>query len=307
MLDLPSSPLQKIKLDLPYELYIKRDDLLHPLISGNKWRKLKYNIEAIKDHQKTIFVTKGGNYSNHIYATAAAGKVFNFRTIGLIRGERVDNATLRFAAAQGMELIFCNRNDYRNINEDNFGDFISSHIQDTNTQDVHFLPEGGTNTLALLGSAEIVTEITAQLPDLDWSKTVLATAVGTGGTLAGMINGAAGRGHLLGIATLKGDFLAREVSQLCDTAHKNWSISNDFHFGGYARWTPELIDFIRGMEQAYDLPLDPIYTSKLFFALFDMMQNRTISEDSIIIAIHTGGLQGRIGFEEQHGISFSGL
>jgi 1-aminocyclopropane-1-carboxylate deaminase/D-cysteine desulfhydrase-like pyridoxal-dependent ACC family enzyme len=273
---------------------------LHPLISGNKWRKLKHNLMASNEQQKSILVTKGGNYSNHIYATAAAGKVFNFETIGFIRGEKVDNATLRFAAEQGMKFVFCNRSDYRNINADNF----QAYLNDIDCSKTYFLPEGGTNEKALIGTAEIMDEVTRQLPKLDWSQTIVAAAVGTGGTLAGLINGAAGRGNLLGVAVLKGNFLEKEVSLLCNNAFQNWQINNDYHWDGYAKWTPELIAFIQKIEATYQIPLDPIYTSKLFYALFELMQKRVFKEGSTIIALHTGGLQGRIGFTEQYGIQF---
>jgi 1-aminocyclopropane-1-carboxylate deaminase len=298
--NLPYSLIQKIELDLPYQFYVKRDDLLHPLISGNKWRKLKHNLVAANEQKKSILVTKGGNYSNHIYATAAAGKVFNFETIGLIRGENVENATLKFAAEQGMQFVFCNRSDFRNINADNVQDYLKG----VDISKVYFLPEGGTNEHALKGTSEIVHEIECQLPDLDWTQTILASAVGTGGTLSGMINGAAGRGNLLGVTVLKGHFLEKEVELLSDDSLRNWQITNDYHWGGYAKWTPELIAFIRKVETEYQIPLDPIYTSKLFYGLFELMQKRIFEEGSTIIAIHTGGLQGRIGFAEQHGIEF---
>ncbi len=298
--NLSDSLIQKIELDLPYQFYVKRDDLLHPLISGNKWRKLKHNLMAAKADDRSILVTKGGNYSNHIYATAAAGKVFNFETIGFIRGEKVDNATLRFAAEQGMHLIFCSRSDFRNINSDT----IQMYLKDVDFSKIYFLPEGGTNESALQGTSEIIDEVARQLPNLDWSQTVFAAAVGTGGTFAGMINGAAGRGNLLGIAVLKGNFLEKEVALLCDNTLNNWKINNDYHWGGYAKWTPELIAFIREVEAAYQVPLEPVYTAKLFYGLFELMQKRLIKEGSTIIAVHTGGLQGRIGFTEQHGVQF---
>ena len=298
--DLPPSPLQKLALDLPYHVYIKRDDLLHETVSGNKWRKLKYNLQAAFATNKSILVTKGGNYSNHIYAMAAAGKLFGFETIGLIRGEALDNATLRFAREQGMTLVFCNRSDYRNITAENYHQYIPENL----AKDTFFIPEGGTNQAALRGAAEIVSELKTQLPDLDWSKTIIACAVGTAGTISGIVKGADGSGQILGFAALKGNFLSAYVTQLADNQYNNWRISDDYHFGGYARWTPELIDFIRAFEQQHAVPLEPIYTAKVMYGLVEMMTQRLLPIGSTIIAIHTGGLQGRVGFTEQFGIIF---
>ena len=298
--DLLPSPLQKLALDLSYDVYIKRDDLLHQTVSGNKWRKLKYNLQAAAAANKSILVTKGGNYSNHIYATAAAGKLFGFQTIGLIRGEALDNATLRFAREQGMTLVFCNRSDYRNIMAENYQQYIPENL----VKDTFFIPEGGTNQAALRGAAEIVSELQAQLPDLDWSNAIIACAVGTAGTISGIVKGANGKGQILGLAALKGNFLTTEVAQLTDNQYNNWRVSDDYHFGGYARWTPQLIDFIRAFELQHGVPLEPIYTAKVMYGLTEMMTKQAFPIGSTIIAIHTGGLQGRIGFTEQFSIVF---
>jgi 1-aminocyclopropane-1-carboxylate deaminase len=296
------TPLQQIETDLlttkKIKLYIKREDLNHPTIQGNKYRKLKYNLTAAKAEGKMTLLTFGGAFSNHIFAAAAAGKAFGFRAIGVIRGERIEplNPTLAYAEANGMTLHFVSRSAYRNKENADF-------IEDLKRQfgDFYLLPEGGSNALAVKGCAEIVDEIKI---DFD----VICSAVGTGGTLAGLILGAKGRGEVLGFSALKGgDFLKDEIEGLLKSKSENeignekWQLITDYHFGGYAKFKPELIDFMNDFKRQFGIQLEPIYTGKMMFGIFDLIQNDFFKPNTTIIAIHTGGLQGIEGFNERFG------
>ncbi len=295
------SPIQEIRSHLLTEqkvqLFIKRDDQLHPHISGNKWRKLKYNLQAAKAQKHTRLLTFGGAYSNHIAAVAAAGQAFDFQTIGVIRGEKVVplNPTLAFVAQCGMELHFVRRTAYR---QDKAG------IADTLQRQIgsfYSLPEGGTNCLALKGCTEIVTETEKQLqgtPDF------YCLCAGTGGTAAGVI-AAAEQSQVIAFSVLKGDFLQREITALLQSCYdrscSNWQLQTGYHFGGYAKFQPELLTFIHDFYQQHHIPLDPIYTGKLFYGIFDLVQQGFFPQGSRILAIHTGGLQGIAGFNQRHG------
>ena len=294
------SPLQLIQskeLDKKgLQLWIKRDDLIHPLISGNKWRKLKYNIRQMQEERKNGMITFGGAYSNHIYATAAAGRYFGFPTIGIIRGEASQplNATLSFAQNCGMQLHFVSRTAYRDKST------LSEQL-DLPWKDSYLLPEGGTNGYALPGCAEIVEEVSHQLegrlPDY-W-----CLSCGTGGTTAGLIAGLEGKSRLIAFSALKGDFHRAAIATLLQEqsipSTDNWQVNTQYHFGGYARYKPELIEFMKAFYQQYTIPLDPIYTGKLFYGLFDLIEQSFFPKDSILLAIHTGGLQGNRGFADR--------
>lgn len=275
-------------------LYLKREDLNHPALSGNKWHKLKYNIQEAKKLKKNTLLTFGGAFSNHIYATAAAGKIFNFNTIGLIRGEEhlPLNPTLSFAKENGMELHYLDRTSYRRkdsveIFEDlknRFGDF-------------YLIPEGGTNELAVKGCSEIIDKINL---DFDY----VCCACGTGGTLAGLIKGLSGNNNALGFAVLKGaSFLRDNVECLLknsDTAiYNNWEINLDYHFGGYAKFDSTLINFINNFYTITKIPIEPIYTGKMLYGIYDLISKGVLKRATRIIAIHTGGLQGLAGLQER--------
>lgn len=274
------------------KLYLKRDDLIHPYISGNKWRKLKYNLIEAKDKGYQILLTKGGAFSNHIYSTAAAGVEFNFKTIGIIRGEPNENPTLDFARKCGMRLIFVDRATFRDIDA-NF-DFSTLGIR----EEVYFLPEGGTNQLALKGCQEIVAETIEQLK---FTPDFFCMAAGTGGTTAGIIKGAAGISQIHTFSVLKGDFHQHEIAKLLQKPYSNWSVNTAYHFGGYAKFQPILLDFINHFYEKHQIPLDVVYTGKLLFGLFDLIRQGYFPDHSRIVAIHTGGLQGNIGFKHRFG------
>jgi len=238
------SPIQEIQNELlrvkKVRLFLKRDDLIHTNVSGNKWRKLKYNLVAAQELNHTTLLTFGGAFSNHIHAVAAAGKIFGFQTIGVIRGDKMDplNPTLQYAKDQGMQLHFVTRSAYRKKHTTDFHLTLQEQFGR-----FYGIPEGGTNTLALKGCAEIVTEIKDQLK---FPPAYIATCCGTGGTIAGIIQGnAATPTEILGVSALKGNFLQGEVKELLAAANVSdstkWSISNDYHFGGYAKFKSSLI------------------------------------------------------------------
>ncbi|WP_375445536.1 1-aminocyclopropane-1-carboxylate deaminase/D-cysteine desulfhydrase [uncultured Fibrella sp.] len=275
---------------VPIRLYLKRDDLLHPLVSGNKWRKLKYNLlEADRLGIKTL-LTFGGAYSNHLYATAAAGRVFGFNTIGIVRGDELANkplnATLSFCRGQGMTLQFTDRATYLRATD-------PAYLSDLQVRYGHcyILPEGGTNPLAIQGTAELMPELNAQLGM--W-PTAVACAVGTGGTLAGLIGSAPSSVQVLGISAVKVPPGSNaHFDGLPAVLPSNVAVLTDYHYGGYARTTPELLDFIRAFEQKNGILLEQVYTGKLLFALYDLARKGYFPDQATVVAIHTGGLQGR--------------
>jgi len=274
-------------------LFIKRDDLLHPIISGNKFRKLKYNFLKIQELGCRHVVTFGGAFSNHIHATAAAGKHFSIQTIGIIRSDSTHslNPTLQFADECGMKLRFVSRSDFRNKN------LLIKQLE-AEFDNYYFLPEGGTNALAVQGCKEIVTEIHTQMP---FPPDYFCTACGTGGTLAGIIAAAKSTQQIIAFSALKGDFLKKDVEKLLEQEEvscSNWQINDDYCFGGYAKWQPELIYFINEFKRKYRIALDPIYTGKMFFGIFDLVKKGFFRQNTTIVAVHTGGLQGIAGFNQ---------
>jgi len=306
IVDFPASPLHPISsLELDragVRLFLKRDDLIDPHLGGNKWRKLKYNLVQAHEQQEATLLTFGGAYSNHIYAVAAAGKRFGLRTIGVIRGEpsSAANATLSFARSCGMHLYFVDRAAYRRKHE---AEFIA---QLRDRFGPHFLlPEGGSNTLALPGCAEIVAELDAQLPS---GYDVLATPVGSGGTLAGLASGLVGRTtQALGFAVLKGgQGLVDDVSQLLASAGSaagQWRIDQNYHFNGYARCNETLFAFIKNFRASTGVQLDPIYNGKMLYGLFDQIRLGAFARGTTLVALHTGGLQGWAGISEKYGLT----
>ncbi|MBB5889208.1 1-aminocyclopropane-1-carboxylate deaminase/D-cysteine desulfhydrase [Kutzneria kofuensis] len=264
-------------------LYLKRDDLISPDIPGNKWRKLKYNLVAAREQGQHTLLTFGGAYSNHIRATAAAGARFGFDTIGVIRGEehRPLNDSLARAVQYGMRLAYLDRTTYRRKTEPDVLDALADEFGD-----FYLLPEGGTNTLALKGCMELPAEIA---PDFD----VLCCACGTGGTLAGLAAGLRPGQHALGFSALKGgEFLAGDVRRLQIAAFGaetgNWSIDFDSHFGGYAKRTPELDDFVTDFRVRHDVDLDRVYVAKMLHGVFTRVQEGEFAAGTAIVAVVTG-------------------
>ena len=271
-------------------MFIKREDLIHSQITGNKWYKLKYNIEAARNQGKDKLLTFGGAYSNHIYAVASAGKIFNFDTIGIIRGKEHNplNSTLSYAKEAGMEIYYLDRTSYRKKNTPE----IINHLQKF-WGDFYLIPEGGTNEYAVQGCPEIVSKINT---DFDY----VCCPCGTGGTLAGLIAGLNGNKFALGFAVLKGaSFLKENVNSLLrsfnGTSLNNWEINLDYHFGGYTRINKKLLNFVERFTTITKVPIEPIYTGKMLFGIYDLVLKGFFKEGRKIIVIHTGGLQGLSG------------
>jgi 1-aminocyclopropane-1-carboxylate deaminase/D-cysteine desulfhydrase-like pyridoxal-dependent ACC family enzyme len=301
--DPPASPLEVLSGERlrarGIRLWVKRDDLLcigdEPAFCGNKWRKLQYNLlEAQRQQHKTL-LTFGGAFSNHLAAVAQAGRLFGFQTIGIVRGERMEplNPTLQFCESQDMLLHFISRSAYREKRKPIFIEKLHEQFGD-----FYLLPEGGTNALALRGCAEMMAEIRTQANE---KTDFFAVACGTGGTLAGMIQGLENKEQAIGFSALKGDFLRAEVQQWAGKNRQHWHIQTGYHCGGYAKFTPELIAFINDFNVKFGIPLDPIYTGKLFYGLFDLIAHGFFPPGSRIVAVHTGGLQGIAGFNQRFG------
>jgi len=278
-------------------LTVKREDKLYPEISGNKFRKLKYNLLEAKEQKKSTLVTFGGAYSNHIAATAVAGKEFDFKTIGIIRGEELKNeitknATLSYAQSCGMQLEFISRDLYRKKNDADFFETLKkiAPIFEELKKDFYLIPEGGTNQLAIKGCEEILTEEDAQYD-------YICTCVGTGGTISGLINSAISKQKILGFSALKGDFLKDEIAQL--TPKKNWELITAYHFGGYGKIKPELITFMNQFKDETGIPLDPIYTGKMLYGIVEKHRAGYFTKGSKILVVHTGGLQGIKGMNQK--------
>ncbi len=287
MIQLPPSPLQRI--DDPFlknfsiNLFIKRDDLIHPEITGNKWRKLKYNLIEAREKGFKNLMTFGGAFSNHIYATSAAGKEFGFNTTGIIRGEELtplSNEILMFSKINGMDLIFLPRLNY------GFKDKISRQYKD----DFYVIPEGGSNEFAIKGVVEMMDEIYDEItPDY------VCVAAGTGGTLAGIVSGLRGETEAIGFAVLKDKGLMWNFVTKLLTKENEFDINTDYIFNNYGKTTPELIEFIIEFEKRNPtIKLEQVYTGKMMFGVYDMIQKGEFRENSNIVVIHTGGLRGRM-------------
>ena len=275
-------------------LWMKREDELHPQISGNKFRKLKYNLKEAADRGNHTLLTFGGAYSNHISALAYAGKMNRLKTIGIIRGDELavrpelvaENPTLRLANNLGMQLEFVSRDLYKSRHQEEFINLLRERFGK-----FYLVPEGGTNALAIKGCEEILNE---DEEVFDY----ICVSVGTGGTMAGLINSAVAGQKVLGFPSLKGDFLREEIAKIAMN-RENWSLVSDYHFGGYAKINEKLISFINQFYRSTTIPLDPVYTGKTMYGLVDMIKNKRFEKNSRILAIHTGGLQGIDGMNQK--------
>lgn len=286
------SPVQQIHnpifTEKEVQVFVKRDDMIHPFISGNKWRKLKYILREAEILNKKHLVTFGGAYSNHLLATACAAAKFGLKSTGLVRGEPVQNELLMLCRILGMELRFTDRSSYRNKLELFEKDF-------QNDPDTFFIDEGGAGFQAVRGCAELVDELTDQYDHI-------FCAAGTGTTAAGIISGI--KKHTLQTKThvipvLKGGgFLIAEIEKYSDTPIP-FEFHADYHFGGYAKTTAELLNFIQRFSRKTGILIDPVYTGKMFFAIFDLISKDQLLPGSKILALHTGGLFGILGMLER--------
>jgi 1-aminocyclopropane-1-carboxylate deaminase len=274
------------------ELYVLRLDIMHPQINGNKWFKLKYNLVEAKERNLSTILTFGGAYSNHIYATAAAGNLFGFRTIGLIRGEENIplNPTLEFAVAQGMELVYIDRQTYKKRHTEELQNQLKQRFGE-----VFIIPEGGGNLNGMRGCIEILQTVKG--------FNTICLACGTGTTLAGMTLSLSPEQKVIGFPVLKaGDFLKEDINNLL-TSYLNsglpapvnsptsWQLVSDYHFGGYAQVNNKLKLFCQDFQAQHDIPLDYIYTGKMFYGVMDLIAKGFFKSESLLL-IHTGGLQG---------------
>jgi len=303
----PLSKLEKINHPLfdKYQLdvRVKRDDLIDNTISGNKWRKLKYNLKQLKGANYQGAITFGGSYSNHIHAFAYACKQHNIPCIGVIRGEAryANNFTLSWARHWGMQCHFVDRKTYRRRFETDFVAELAELYPG-----YFFIPEGGSNSLAITGVAEIITELNQQT-EFD----TLLTPVGSGGTIAGLISGdsvAQCKHHkVLGVAVLKqAEYLIEEIKCLLTPEalkHNSWRLLTDYHRGGYAKFSTQDIVRLREFNQITGITFEPVYSGKMVLALLDLIEQNYFSQGERIILLHTGGLQGLGGMIEQGKLS----
>lgn len=286
--ELSNDFLKKYKV----QLYIQREDLIHSEVSGNKWRKLKYNINEYFTSGCQSIITFGGAFSNHIAATACIGNLLKIPTHGIIRGDKVSNSTLELASSNGMSLHFITREEYKKKNESEFAINLNNSLKNS-----YIIPEGGSNLLGLKGCEEII-------QDFDFD--VVTSACGTGSTLSGIISSLKNNQQAIGFPVLKGgSFLEKEIRynlKLLESNNSKWKLETDFHFGGYAKYNSDLIEFINDFWKVNKVKLDPIYTGKAMFGLYSLIESGKLSCGKILF-IHTGGLQGIQGFEERYGIS----
>ena len=273
--------LENIRLNT--QVSLKPDYLIHPTVSGNKYRKLKYNLQKAQSENYKGILTFGGAFSNHIAATAAAGQALNIPTVGVIRGEELaskidQNPTLRYAKSCGMHLEFVSRSTYK---DKTTPEYLKTLLEIF--KDFYIIPEGGTNALAIKGCQEILTETDQQFD-------VICCSVGTGGTLTGLINSSLPSQKIIGFPALKGGFLNEDICKFA--TQSNWELWEAYHFGGYAKVDSKLITFMNHFKATYNIPLDPVYTAKMMYGIFDAIQTGQIPKEAKVLAIHTGGLQG---------------
>lgn len=276
------TPLQQIENELTRKygvsLFLKRDDLIHPQVSGNKWRKLKYHLEDARQQGKDTILTVGGAYSNHITATAAAAKILGFNAIGIIRGDELNegsNPSLQYAAEQGMRLIFADRLSYAKRYEADFRERAIAQFK-LDEAAIYYVPEGGATELGRTGCAEIVDEI-----DIDFKY--IACACGTGTTISGIAQKLKPGQQALGIVVLNAE------STLSVLRSSNL-ILHSYPFGGYAKANHFLLNFIKKFQAEQRIELDYVYTGKMLFGIFDLMQEGYFPAGSTVIAVHTGGV-----------------
>lgn len=264
------------------KLLVRREDMNHRFVAGNKWWKLKGNLmEAVSQNNNTV-LTFGGAFSNHIHATAAACQELNLKSIGVIRGEKILplNSTLAFAEECGMQFHFVSRADYKRKSEPDFLQALRKKFGDC-----FIIPEGGTNALAVRGCEELGKKL------LDQEFDYLCLPVGTGGTMAGIINGFGGKRKIIGVPVLKdGGFLRDEIQTFASGKFQNWQLLLEYHQGGYAKSNAKLDLFIQEMHQ-YGIPTEHVYSAKLFWAVMDLIKKGFFEAGSTVMILHTGGLR----------------
>lgn len=304
MISVNRSIIQKVQFSYGeaglFSFDVKRDDLIDPVISGNKWRKLKFNIEKAKQNKNEGILSFGGAYSNHLIATAQAAYQHGFSAIGIVRGEELNprsNETLRACSKLGMDLVFVSREEYRQR-------YDKSYLARLHNQYENFwiVPEGGANYYGAIGCQEI-------LSDIDEPYDYIYVAMGTGTTAAGILSATTGKTRVHGISALKGDFLHEDVKKMVWQLLADESVTEQFmerfylntnsHFGGYAKTEPKLFRVIRSFFEQTGIPLEPVYTGKTLFALMNDISSGRVSRNKRILFIHSGGLQGGRSFKSE--------
>jgi 1-aminocyclopropane-1-carboxylate deaminase len=267
-----------------------RLDLLHPVVSGNKWYKLRLNVKhAIENGFKTI-VTSGGGYSNHLIATAYAAKIFGLKAIGVVRGKYdVLTPTLEACKEQGMELIFATKEDYEDRHEPEWARRFVEHFDE-----IMIIPEGGANEWGRAGAGLINRFIKD-------SYTHIAVSVGTGTTMIGIRNKTNVMQQVLGFAPMKqGGYLKESISEhLQPEQNRNWQLSDEWHFGGFAKWNAELLEFMNDFYRQNNIPLDLVYTSKMMYGIRQMVNDNFFGPDARVLCIHSGGVQGNVSVKDK--------
>lgn len=296
-----NAPLQFIDRIDDVELWIKREDLIHHKVSGNKWRKLKYYIEDFKKSDKTTILSFGGAFSNHLVALASVGMLLNIATKAIVRGEEVDNDSLQFCESLGMQILRVSREEYALRNEIDYLKKTQLKFSDS-----YIIPEGGKGKYGILGCTEILEEIDSTFFDY------ICCSGGTGTTFTGLLYSGYNTSFVVYPALKGGRFLAQDIK---DEIEENRSffltkelgkdidaarflLQEDYHFGGFGKVNSQLIDFMNSFYQDHDIPLDPVYTGKMFFGICKDIKNGFYKKGSKILAIHTGGLQGIRGMNE---------
>jgi 1-aminocyclopropane-1-carboxylate deaminase len=288
MFDELYSPVQHLSHSILTELWVKRDDLIDPYISGNKWRKLKYILQDSISKGKNHLVTFGGAYSNHLVATAAAASKNGLKSTGFVRGEQVENEMLLLCKLYGMKLLFIDRETYKDKQA-----CYNLHFK-TNSFS-YYIPEGGASSQAVTGCAEIIDELP---PDM----VHLFCAAGTGTTAAGLLKGLQERGSkakLHVIPVLKGGAFIKNEIQKYVTISDHLTLHTEYHFGGYAKTKPSLLEFMKSFISMHGMLVDPVYTAKMFFAIDDLAIKGELNARDKIIALHTGGLLGIMGMKNK--------
>jgi len=265
------------------QLFFKREDKIHSIISGNKYRKLKFNLIKAKELGYKGLLTFGGAYSNHIPAVAYAAKKHGFKSFGFIRGEELvnnflENPTLKYSHNLGMNFNFLSRSDYKLKTNENYLNRLKNKFKD-----YYFIPEGGSNSLGVLGCEEI-------LNHKDKKFDYVCCSVGTGGTISGLINSSYENQQIIGFSSINKKYLLNDITKFVN--NNNWMLIDDFSFGGYGKVNNKLIEFMNNFKHKYDILLDPIYTSKLVYGVLNLITNNFFKPNSKILMIHTGGHQG---------------
>jgi 1-aminocyclopropane-1-carboxylate deaminase len=286
------SPVHQIKNKLFDEqglkVFIKRDDLIHPIISGNKWRKLKYILKKAQAENKNHLVTFGGAYSNHLLATAAAAAKFGFKSTGIVRGEPVNNDTLFLCRLHGMELLFTDRESYRDKQM-----LFNKHF--ANDPNAFFIDEGGASPEGAKGCSELIDELTERYDHI-------FCACGTGTTAAGILNGIKANNlstQFHAVPVLKnGGFMRDEINKFL-LRPADFHLHTDYHFGGYGKTDTELIEFIKQFVAQTGILIEPVYTGKMLYAVYDLAAKGHFKPGESILAIHSGGIWGLLGMKEK--------